>query len=150
MRAVILGLAMAVAASPALGAVNNRDVRATVESYAKAITVGDPSKSPSFCEANSTVVDEFAPHLWTGAGCSGWAKSFVAMEHREGISACTAAVGPKGNVTIEGATAYAVYPTTVSCTKKGKLFADHGIWTFVMHKGAGGWKIASWTWSTRP
>jgi ketosteroid isomerase-like protein len=149
MRAVILGLAIAVAATPALGAVNNRDIRATVDAYAKAITVGDPAKSSGFCEARSTVVDEFAPHLWTGAGCAGWAKSFVAMERNEGISACTASVGPKGNVVVEGATAYAVYPATVNCTRRGKPLADPGVWTFVLHKGAAGWKIASWTWSTQ-
>ena len=149
MRAVILAAAVAAAASPALGAVNNRDVRSTVEAYAK-VTLGDPMHSAGFCEAESTVVDEFAPHLWRGNGCAGWAKSFAVMARHEGISACTAAVGAKGKVTVEGDLAYAVYPATVSCTKSGKPFADHGVWTFVLHKGGAGWKIASWTWSTQP
>ncbi len=149
MRAVILGLAIAVAASPASAAVNNRDVRSTVEAYAR-ITLTDPLRSAGYCEADSTVVDEFAPHLWRGAGCANWAKSFVAMERQEGIAACSAAVGAKGKVTVEGDVAYAVYPATVSCTRHGKAFADHGVWTFVMHKGGAGWKIASWTWSALP
>ncbi len=150
MRAVILVAAIAVTASPALGAVNNRDIRTTAESYARATMAPDPTKSAAFCEAESTVVDEFAPHIWRGAGCASWAKSFVAMSRQQGISACTAAVGAKGKVSVEGDVAYAVYPATVSCMRQGKPFADHGLWTFVMHKGAAGWKIASWTWSTQP
>lgn len=149
MRAIILGAAIAAAASPALGAVNNRDIRSTVEAYAR-ITLTDPLHSAGFCEAQSTVVDEFPPHLWSGAGCAGWAKSFVAMARQEGISACTASVGPKGKLSVEGEVAYAVYPATVSCKRQGKPFADHGIWTFVLHKGGAGWKIASWTWSALP
>ena len=150
MRAVILGAAIAVAASPALGAVNNRDIRATAEGYARATMLADPTPSAGFCEAESTVVDEFAPHLWRGAGCANWARDFVAMARQQGIGACKAAVGAKGKVTVEGDVAYAVYPATVSCTRHGKPFTDHGLWTFVMHKGRPGWKIASWTWSTQP
>ena len=150
MRAVILGAAIAVAASPALGAVNNRDVRATVEAYGKATMLADPTPSAAFCEADSTVVDEFAPHIWRGNGCAAWAKAFAAMAHQQGISACKLAIGAKGNVMIEGGVAYAVYPATVSCLKKGKPFADQGHWTMVLHKAKADWKIASWTWSGLP
>ena len=149
MRAVMLAAVVAVAASPALGAVNNRDIRAAVDTYAQA-TVGDTIKSASLCDANSTVVDEFAPHLWRGAGCAAWAKDFVAMERREGITACKVALGPKGAVVAETDTAYAVYPATVSCLKRGKPFADHGEWTLVLHKVGSAWKVASWTWSAQP
>ena len=150
MRAVILGAAIAIAASPALGAANNNaDVRAVVEGYGR-ITMADPAKSASFCEPQSTVVDEFAPHLWRGNGCAAWARDFMAMSRKQGIGACKLAVGAKEKVMVEGAVAYAVYPATVSCTRQGKPFADQGVWTFVMHKGGTGWKIASWSWSALP
>jgi hypothetical protein len=149
MRAVILGLAVAVAASPALGAVNNRDIRATVEAYAQA-TIADTIKSSSYCEANSTVVDEFAPHVWRGTGCADWAKAFVAMTHQEGITACKVALGPKGKVTAETNAAYAVYPATFNCLRQGKPFVDQGLWTLVLHKGDAGWKVSSWTWAAQP
>lgn len=151
MRAVILGAAIAAAASPALSAANsNGDIRAVVEAYGRATMMADPTKSASFCEAQSTVVDEFAPHLWRGAGCAAWARDFMAMSHKEHIGACKLTVGAKEKVMVEGQVAYAVYPATVSCTRQGKPFADQGVWTFVMHKGGTGWKIASWSWSALP
>lgn len=147
MRALILGAtALALAAGPALAS-DRTEILGTIDKYAHAFNAGDKSGA-SLCEANASIIDDFPPHVWSGASaCATWFGAVQANFRHAGITDGKVALGKSGHLTITGDVAYGVYPSVVSYRLKGKPVKDRGVWTFAMHKGATGWRIAAWTWS---
>jgi hypothetical protein len=99
-------------------------------------------------EDNTMIVDEFGPHVWSGSGSAQkWLDDYMKDATANGVTGGRVDYGKPLQATSDGTTAYVVLPTTYRFVQKGTKMAEPGSMTFVMKHGAGGWKIASWTYS---
>ena len=99
---------------------------------------------------NASIVDEFAPHLWTGAGSPRrWLDAYAKDSQANGVTGGRLDYGKPLQATSDGKTAYVVMPATYRFVQKGTKMAEPGSMTFVMTRDGAGWKIASWTYSAR-
>ena len=100
-------------------------------------------------QANDTlIVDEFAPHTWSGAGSpQRWLDAYAKDSQTNGVSAGRVDYGKPLQATSDGNTAYVVLPTTYRFVQKGVKMAEPSSMTFVMKKNGASWKISSWTYS---
>lgn len=97
---------------------------------------------------NTLIVDEFAPHAWSGSGSpQRWLDAYAKDSQANGVSGGRVDYGKPLQATSDGKTAYVVLPTTYRFVQKGAKMAEPGSMTFVMKHDGKDWKIASWTYS---
>jgi hypothetical protein len=109
---------------------------------------GDTKSWLSAQEDNTSIVDEFAPHAWSGSGSpQRWLDAYVADSKTNGVSQGRIDYGRPLTATSDGKTAYIVLPTTYRFVQKGIRMAEPGSMTFVVNRSGAAWKIASWTYS---
>ena len=100
------------------------------------------------CADDAAVIDDIPPFEWHGPGaCSRWQKDNDAYLQNEGITDATFTMGNPQQLIISGDRAYAVLPTTMDFTQKGKHVSTTATSTLVLHKTAAGWRITAWTWA---
>jgi len=153
MRLVIVTLVGALtgawfAATPA-AASDRTDVIATVKQYVDYLNQGDAAKAAALCGPQSAIIDEFPPHLWQGAtACSDWWNALVAYDKSNGVTNEHVTPGTRWNVTVTGDAAYVVVPATYQYKRNGKPVTESGaVWTLVLQRLAGGWRVAGWAWA---
>ena len=100
-------------------------------------------------QANDTlIVDEFAPHTWTGPGSAQrWLEDYAKDSTANGITSPRVDYGKPLQATSDGTTAYIVLPTTYRFVQKATKMAEPGSMTFVVKRDGKDWKITSWTYS---
>lgn len=99
-------------------------------------------------EDNTLIVDEFAPHLWTGAGSpQRWLDAYTKDSAVKGVTGGRVDYGAPLRADSDGRTAYVVLPTTYRFVQKGARMAEPSSMTFVVNRQGSQWKIASWTFS---
>ena len=97
---------------------------------------------------NTLIVDEFAPHSWSGAGSpKRWLDAYGKDSEANGIANARVDYGKPLEAVSDGKSAYVVLPTTYRFTQKGLKMAEPSSMTFVMNRDGGSWKITSWTYS---
>ena len=124
------------------------DATAAVTTWIDKFNAGDTKAFLAAHEDNALIVDEFGRYLWSGPGAAQrWLDDYMKDSAADGISAAHMDYGKPLQASSDGTAAYIVLPTTYRFEEKGKKMAGKGSMTFVMHKSADGWKIASWTYS---
>lgn len=109
---------------------------------------GDVKAWLSAQEDNTLIVDEFAPHVWSGSGSpQRWLDAYGKDSQVNGVSGGRVDYGKPLQATSDGNSAYVVLPTTYRFVQKGIKMAEPGSMTFALKRDAAGWKIASWTYS---
>ena len=109
---------------------------------------GDANAWLSAHADNALIVDEFAPHVWSGTGSPRrWLDAYSKDSQVNGVTGGRLDYGKPLQATSDGSTAYLVLPTTYRFVQKGAKMAEPGSMTFVMKRDGPGWKIASWTYS---
>ena len=99
-------------------------------------------------EDNTLIIDEFAPHTWSGPGSpQRWLDAYAKDSQTGGVTGGRVDYGKPLHATSDGATAYVVLPTTYRYVQKGVKMAEPSSMTFVMKHEATGWKVTSWTYS---
>ncbi len=148
MRRTALACALvAFAAGPAF-ATDEADVKATVTRYNDHFNKGETKELVALCTAQTTIIDDFAPHSWQGAAtCADWSAALAASDKAAGITNEKVTLGKPWHVAVTGDRAYAVYPTHYSYRLKGKPVTEQGVWTFALQKSADGWRVAGWAWA---
>jgi ketosteroid isomerase-like protein len=154
----ILALAVSAAsiapAAAATGAAATRAaVWAPIQVFADAFNKGDAKTAATMLAPEIVVVDNVAPHLFTGkAAFENWGKALAADDTATGSSDGSVALAKPTNVIVSGDDAYVVAPAVYSFKRKGAAMQDRAQMVFTLHKGAtGGWLITSSTWvGTRP
>jgi hypothetical protein len=141
-----LGLALLICNS-ALASDRN-DVVAAVRSEIAAFNRGDLSDAIAHCTDEMSIIDNFPPHEWHGAGaCTRWASDLVAFLRDAGITPLSMIAGRPRHVDVVGDRAYVVIPTMFRFKLNGKVARDPGQLTFAMMKMQGNWKFTGWSWS---
>ena len=146
-RAKLFLAATAAFAAPA-NAGPAEDATAAVTTWIDKFNAGDVAAFHAGHAANVVIVDEFAPHLWSGANApKRWFDDYVKSANAGGISAGHIDYAAPLQATASGSTAYIVLPTIYSYQQGGRKWSAAGTMTFIMTQVGSDWKIAAWTYS---
>jgi ketosteroid isomerase-like protein len=148
MNKVSIALAAALLAAGQTAAAQQPDVMVAVRQFTDAFNKGDIKAVVAACTDQTSIIDEFPPFEWNGPGsCAKWAADYESDAKKNGITDGIVTLGTPKHVDVAGDRAYVVIPSNYSYKQKGKPMQETGsFWTFVMQKGAAGWRIAGWSW----
>ena len=135
---------------PGLAAATDQtDVMVPIHQFVDGFNKGDTASALAACAEQTSIIDEFPPHEWHGAGaCSTWAKDYEVEAKKQGISDPAVTLGKPRHVDVTGDLAYVVMPANYTFKQQGKPMKETGsTFTFVLQKGSAGWRIIAWTWS---
>jgi len=149
MQKIFIALVVAVlAAGPAVSS-ENTDVMVPVHQFVDGFNKGDVKTAVAACADQTSIIDEFPPHEWHGAGaCTNWANDYDADSKKNGITDGIVTLSEPRHIDITADRAYVVVPANYTFKKKGKLVKETGsMFTFALQKGEAGWRITGWAWA---
>jgi ketosteroid isomerase-like protein len=149
MRRIWIAIAVvALVAMPATAS-EKTDVMATVRQFVRAFNQGDAKTAAAACADETSIIDEFPPHEWHGAGaCSRWMNAYDADARKNGITDGRVTLGVPRHIDVTADRAYVVVPTAFLYKQRGKPVRETGsTLTLVLQKGGSGWRIIAWTWT---
>ena len=149
MHKSFIALTIAVLATGPAVASEESDVMAPLHQFVDGFNKGDTKSALAACAEQTSIIDEFPPHEWHGAGaCSNWANDFDADAKKNGITDGIVTLGKPRHVDVTGDRAYVVIPTDYTFKQNGKEMKETAsTFTFALQKGTAGWKIIGWAWS---
>ena len=148
-RTAILAAALAFALSPALAA-DTDDIVSAVNAYNDAMNKAHFHDAAAYYTASPVIIDEFAPHLWSGASAfTQWGADYDTFAKAHGMSESSTLLAEPLHVTAQDDRGYAVFPAMFVFKRKGKPDHEDGILTFALQKTGGAWKIAGWGWTLK-
>ena len=147
-KTVLALTAAALLAAPA-ATTDQTDVVATVKQFVVAFNAGDTTAMAAACAPQAVIIDEFPPHVWSGANaCIVWANAFNADAEMNKITEPVVTLGKTMHVDVTGNVAYVVMMANYTFKKNGKPVKEtNSILTISLAKGAGGWKMTGWAWA---
>jgi ketosteroid isomerase-like protein len=147
-KILIAFVAVALVSAPA-AASEKTDAMATVRQFVQAFNKGDAKTAVAACADETSIIDEFPPHEWHGAGaCSKWMNDYDADARKNGITAGSVTLGAPLHVDVTAGRAYVVVPANYTFKQKGKEVRETGSpLTVVLQKTGAGWRIIAWAWS---
>ena len=125
---------------------------ATVRSFIAITGSGDVKSVAAFCTPDAVVVDEFAPHMWTGAGaCARWYAAFGGWMKAQHIDQENVELGKVLLDQTTGDAAYVVANAVETNTIDGKPMIESARMAFALRNESGNWKLTAVTWAgTKP
>jgi ketosteroid isomerase-like protein len=149
MKVASLALLAGVLCSPAFLVAAPAGVTVPIRQFIDGFNTGDvQSAYAAYATGDITIVDEFAPHSWTGPNAAHlWAADYDTHAKATGVSDGSVQYGAPTRTEIESDLAYVIIPTVYTYKENGKPMKEEGQMTFVLHAEASGWKIRAWTWS---
>ncbi len=122
-----------------------------VHRFVDAFNKGDVTAAAASCADQTSIIDEFAPYEWHGAGaCTRWMGDYDADARRNGITGGVVTLGAPRHVDISGDRAYIVVPADYAYAKKGTPVKEvASTLTIALAKSGGGWKMVGWAWAKR-
>jgi ketosteroid isomerase-like protein len=148
MKPVIALAAVSVLLFASAAQAGDAAVDATIRQFGDAFNKGDVKAAKALHVAAPTIIDEFAPHSWSGPKAfDSWLADLTKSEAAEGKTGGQVAISTPTREVISGASAYVIVPATYTFKQKGGVIRETAQMTFVLAKQASGWKIRSWTWT---
>lgn len=137
--------------SPGSAATTDRQaIVAVVNVFNDGLNKGDMKAAASAYAPSVSILDEFPPHIWTGATAfQDWASAFAADSQKNAVTEVAMTLMKPRHLNVEGDRAYAVIPALLTFKEKGKPVKEPGIFTFALQKLGADWKIAAWSWTTK-
>ncbi len=144
----ILPLALALSLAAPAQAGPAEDATAAVTNWLDKFNAGDVAAFHAAHAPGAVIVDEFGPHLWTGANASQrWIEDFGKDATAGGITEPRLDYAAPIRASASNDTAYIILPTIYRMKQGGKAKSAAGTMTFVMTRTGNEWKIASWTYA---
>jgi ketosteroid isomerase-like protein len=139
----LLAPAAAPAAPHAAGAMS------AVYRWVDAFNRGDVMGTAAVCTSPSSVIDDFAPHVWQGpTGCADWAHAYAALAKSQSLTDGVVKLGAPWQAAVTGDRAYVVVPATFTYKLHGKPVTESGaVLTVALRRIGSGWRIAAWAWA---
>jgi ketosteroid isomerase-like protein len=123
-------------------------IEGVLRQFRDAFNKGDVAAAKALHTAAPVIIDEPAPHLWSGPKAfDNWLADLSKEEVATGKTGGQVTIGTPTREVVSGARAYVVAPSTYSFKQKGATMREVAQITFVMARETSGWKIASWTWT---
>ena len=125
------------------------DVTKPIHQFIDGFNTGDVNSAyAAYASGDIVIVDEFAPHIWTGQHApQDWAADYDKHAKASGVSDGSVKYGAPTRAEVEDNVAYLVIPTVYNYKEHGKAMTENGQMTFVLHMEKDAWKIAAWTWT---
>jgi hypothetical protein len=99
-----------------------------------------------FAEGDVTIVENFAPHVFAGAGAVGrWEQAM--RVHLEGTSGLRHSFGPPCDFSVDGELVFVSLPTSWEGVARGRRFHERGGWAFVLVRSGANWRVKSYAWA---
>ena len=150
MNRMLVACALALLAAGPVLASENSEVMAPIHQFIDGFNKGDVASALAACADQTSIIDDFPPHEWHGAGaCATWAKDYGADAASRGITDEVVGIGTPVHVDVTGDRAYVVVPASDRYKQKGKLVKLAATMTLALQKTATGWHITGWTWSRK-
>ncbi len=151
MHRISVALTVALLAAGSAAATEKTDVMVPVHQFVDGFNKGDIKTAVAACAEQTSIIDEFPPHEWHGAGaCSTWANDFDADAKKNGITDGKVTLGAPRHVDITADRAYVVVPANYAYKQKGKPAKETGsTLTIALQKSAAGWRVTGWAWTKR-
>jgi hypothetical protein len=148
MKQVVIVLLAGVLCAPAVPA-SRDEVSAPARQFIDGFNTGNVQAAfAAYATGPITIVDEFAPRIWTGPDAAHqWADAYDKHAQATGVTDGMVTYGQPTRTEVDGNLAYLVMPTVYAYKEHGKPLREEGQMTFVLIREAGGWKIRSWTWT---
>jgi ketosteroid isomerase-like protein len=144
-------IAMALCSSMQLTAVaqDNSAVIARIHQFVDAFNHGDTKAMVAASADQVSIIDEFPPHSWSGAGAiAKWMSDYDADAKKNGITDGVVTIGSPRHIDVTADRAYVVVPSDYTYKQNGKVVKETGsIFTVVLQKSAAGWRIVAWSWA---
>ncbi|HUX45321.1 MAG TPA: nuclear transport factor 2 family protein [Terracidiphilus sp.] len=149
MKKTILAACVCVLLCPAAMATKTGDVTKPIRQFIDGFNSGNVQRAyAAYATGDITIVDEFAPHLWTGPhAAQDWAADYEKHAKATGVTDGLVKYGNPTRTEIEGDVAYVIMPTMYVYKEYGTAMAEEGQITVVLHLEAGKWKMRGWTWT---
>jgi len=151
MHKIFVVAAVAVLVAGPAGANEKTDVMVPVHQFVDGFNKGDIKSALAACAEQTSIIDEFPPHEWHGAGaCSTWANDYDADAKKNGITDGIVTLGNPRHVDITGDRAYVVVPANFTYKQKGKPAKETGsMLTISLQKTSVGWRMTGWAWTKK-
>jgi ketosteroid isomerase-like protein len=148
MHRIFIAVAAALLLAGPAAATDRKDVLAVLHHWVADFNKGDMQSMAAQCADEASIIDDFAPHVWTGAGaCARWSSDFQEFVKTTGSADPAVTIGKPWHLDITGDLAYVVAPTTFSFKQKGKPVQQAGVVTVALQKGGAGWRMIGWAWA---
>jgi hypothetical protein len=146
---LVLAACTLLISSPALA--QQEEVMAAVNRFVEGYNKSDAKVLVSSCAEQTSIIDEFPPHEWHGAGaCLTWMKDYDIDAKKNGITDGVVTLGKPSHVDVTSDRAYVVIPSNYAYKLKGAPMREDGsAFTFALLKGATGWRIIGWSWAKK-
>jgi hypothetical protein len=120
---------------------------APIEQVAAFIASGGVgSAAEVFADGDVTILENFAPYLFTGAAAAAtWALGMQA--HLSGVTALRHRFGRSHNFSRSADLVFLSLPTEWSGVVDGRAFTESGGWCFVLTEQAHEWRIRNYGWA---
>ena len=125
---------------------------AAVRNFMAATGAGNPKAVAALCASDAVVVDEFAPHMWTGGGaCARWYEAFGGWMKAQHVDQENVELGKVLVDQTTGDAAYVVANAVETNTIDGKPMIESARMAFALRNESGAWKLTAVTWAgTKP
>jgi ketosteroid isomerase-like protein len=145
----VAALAVAFTFVPSPSSAAGSTPMATISQAVRAFNAGDYKTWAAACASPAQVIDDFPPHVWSGAtACADWVAAFEAMIKKQKLSSMTVAFGTPTTNTVTGNVAYVVLPATLHYNANNKPVKMTGaVMTIALKKTSGGWLMTGWAWA---
>ena len=147
-KIAIAAVAGILAAGPTIAS-DKTDVMVPIHQFVDGFNKGDVNSALAACAEQTSIVDEFPPHEWHGAGaCAKWAGDFDANAKKEGITDSIVTLGKARHIDVTGDRAYVVVSANYTFKQNGKAKKEtNAVMALALQKGTAGWRITGWSWA---
>ena len=149
MHTIILAIGLMALGQGSTSSADQKAAMAVVQQFTDAFNKGDTKAAAAACAEQTSIIDEFPPHVWHGAGgCARWMADFDADAKKNGITDGNVKLATPKHVDVTADRAYIVVPADYTYKMKGKPVKETAsLLTVALQRSAGGWKITGWSWS---
>jgi hypothetical protein len=149
MHKILIAVALAILAAGSTATSEQTDVTAVINQFLDGFNKGDTMAAAAACADQTSILDEFPPHEWHGAGaCATWMADYDADAKKNGITDGFVTLGKARHIDVQADRAYVVMPADYVFKQKGKSVKETGsILTIALQKGQAGWRITGWSWA---
>ena len=149
MHKLLIAFAVAVVTAGSTAASDTTDVMVPVNRFIDAFNKGDVKTATAACADQTSIIDEFPPYEWHGAGaCLTWINDYDADATKNEITDGIVTLSTPRHVDIAADRAYVVAPASYTFKRKGKVVKEiDSMLTLALQKGRAGWRITGWAWA---
>lgn len=149
MHSALITISLIVFAQGSISSPERTAVMAVVNQFTDAFNKGDTKSAAATCAEQTSIIDEFPPHEWHGAGgCAKWMADYDADAKKNGITDGNVKLSTPKHVDVTADRAYVVVPADYTYKMKGKPVKETAsLLTVALQKSTSGWKITGWSWS---